>query len=63
MVTPRDITVTLNDSLARALVEHAGVREEGGAWLAPDGRRTSALAEALLWALVAIAEGKLSDLC
>lgn len=55
MVAPPDITVTVNDSLARALVERADLREAGGTWLAPDGRQTSALAEALLWALVLIA--------
>lgn len=56
MVGPLDITVTVNDSLARALVERGGLREADDRWLAPDGRCTSALAEALLWALVAIAE-------
>lgn len=56
MVASPDITVTVNDSLARALLERAGLCEEGGAWRARDGRHTSALAEALLWALVAIAE-------
>jgi hypothetical protein len=57
MVSPLDISVTVNDSLARALLERAGVRQEDGRWLSPDGRRTSALAEALLWALVLIGEG------
>ena len=32
MDTPPDITV--HDSLAQALVERAGLREEAGAWLA-----------------------------
>lgn len=59
MGAPPDITVIVNDSLARALVERAGVREEDDCWLAPDGRRTSALAEALLWALVLIGEDEL----
>lgn len=54
----RHKTVAVTDSLARALIERAGLerREAEGCWLAPDGRRTSATAEALLWALVAIAE-------
>lgn len=53
-----DVTVTVNRSLARALIERAGLerRDAEDCWLAPDGRRTSATAEALLWALVLIAE-------
>jgi hypothetical protein len=43
--------------MARALIEGAGLSEQDGRWLASDGRRSSTLAEALLWALVVIAEG------
>jgi hypothetical protein len=53
-----DIEVAVTRSLAIALVERAGLRCEGQRWIAPDGRHgsTSALQEALLWALVLIAE-------
>jgi len=40
-----------------ALTQRAGIRcDGGGVWIRPDGRRTSAIVEALIWALVAIAE-------
>jgi len=53
-----DIEVAVTRSLAIALVERASLRREGQRWIAPDGRHTStsALQEALLWALVLIAE-------
>lgn len=50
-----DIRADVNRALAAALIRRAGFRREGGEWIAPDGRRTSADAEALNWALVAIA--------
>jgi hypothetical protein len=50
-----DIRADVNRGLAAALIRRAGFRREGGEWIAPDGRRTSADAEALNWALVAIA--------
>jgi hypothetical protein len=51
-----DITVTVNRSLGEALIERAGIGRDGeGSWLAADGRRTSTISEALLWALVRIA--------
>lgn len=52
-----DVTVTVNRSLGEALIERAGI-ERGGerCWVDAQGRRTSAIAEALIWALVAIAD-------
>lgn len=53
----QDVTVTVNRSLGGALIERAGIRRDGeGLWVDGEGRRTSAIAEALIWALVAIAE-------
>jgi hypothetical protein len=52
-----DVTVTVNRSLGEALIEWAGIRRDGeGLWVDGQGRRTSAIAEALIWALVAIAD-------
>jgi hypothetical protein len=53
-----DVTVTVNRTLGEALIERAGIRRDSeGAWVDAEGRRTSAIAEALVRALVAIAEG------
>jgi hypothetical protein len=49
------IPLAVNRGLATRLIERAGIRRQGGDWVAADGRRTSALAEALNWALVLIA--------
>lgn len=52
-----DVTVTVNRSLGEALIERAGIkRDREGLWVDGEERRTSAIAEALIWALVAIAE-------
>ena len=52
-----DVSVTVNRSLAEALIERAGIaRGADGAWVDAEERRTSAIAGALVWALVAIAE-------
>jgi hypothetical protein len=49
----------LNPSLGEALIERGDVRRErDGVWIDGEGRRTSAIAEALIWALVTIAEGE-----
>jgi hypothetical protein len=51
-----DVPVTVTHSLGEALIERAGIRRDRrGAWVGSDGRRTSAIAEALTWALVVIA--------
>jgi hypothetical protein len=51
-----DVSVTVNRSLAEALIQRAGIgRQPDGTWVDSEGRRTSAIAEALTWALVAIA--------
>jgi hypothetical protein len=52
-----DVTVSVNRSLGEALIERAGInRDVDGRWLANDGQRTSVISEALLWALISIAE-------
>lgn len=52
-----DVTVTVNRSLGEALIERAEIGRDGeGLWVDGEGRRTSAVAEALIWALVAITE-------
>jgi hypothetical protein len=54
-----DVTVTVNRSLGEALIERAGIRRDGERlWVEEGGRRTTAIAEALVWALVTIAEGE-----
>ena len=51
-----DVPVTVTRSLGEALIERASIRRErDGTWVDVEGRRTSAIAEALTWALVAIA--------
>lgn len=52
-----DVTVAVNRSLGEPLIERAGIkRDREGLWVDGEERRTSANAEALIWALVAIAE-------
>jgi hypothetical protein len=51
-----DVSVAVTRSLAEALIERAGIEGDGeGEWFRGDGRHTSAISEALTWALVAIA--------
>ena len=51
-----DVHVTVTHSLGEALIERAGIRRDrDGSWVDIEGQRTSAIAEALAWALVAIA--------
>lgn len=52
-----EINVVVNGGLALALITRSGLRREEGEWISPDGRRTSAIAEAVLWALLQIAAG------
>lgn len=52
-----EINVALNGDLALALIRRSGLRREEGEWVGPDGRRTTAIAEAVLWALLRIAAG------
>lgn len=53
-----DVTVTVNQSLGEALIERAGISRDGeDRWVDGEGRRTSTISEALIWALVLIAEG------
>jgi hypothetical protein len=52
-----DVAVTVNQSLGEALIERAGISRDGeDRWVDGEGRRTSAISEALIWALVLIAE-------
>lgn len=52
-----EINVALNGDLALALIRRSGIRREESEWVGPDGRRTAAVAEAVLWALLRIAAG------
>jgi hypothetical protein len=52
-----EINVALNGDLALALIRRSGICREESEWVGPDGRRTSAIAEAVLWALLRIAAG------
>jgi hypothetical protein len=55
--TVPDVSVAVTRSLGEALIERAGIRRShDGTWIDSKGRETSAIAEALTWALVAIAE-------
>lgn len=52
-----EINVVVNGDLALALISRSGLRREESDWVSPDGRRTAAIAEAVLWALLRIAAG------
>lgn len=47
----------IEPALVDALLKRAGVECEGEGWRAPDGRRTTAVEDALTWALERIAQG------
>lgn len=49
---------TVDAGLLHELMQRGGVRAEGHEWVTTDGRRTSAVGDALLWALENIAQGK-----
>ena len=53
-----EINIALNGDLALALIRRSGLHREEGEWVGPDGRRTGAIAEAVLWALLRIATGR-----
>jgi hypothetical protein len=53
-----EINVVLNGDLALALIRRSGLRREESEWVNPDGRRTTAIAEAVLWALLRISGAK-----
>ncbi|MGN6588498.1 MAG: hypothetical protein ACTHKT_13675 [Solirubrobacterales bacterium] len=50
-------TSALEPELLHALLKRGGVERDGGDWCAADGRRTTAVGDALLWALERIAQG------
>lgn len=52
-----EINVIVNGGLALALIQRSGLRREEGEWISPDGRRTAATAEAVLWVLLRIGTG------
>lgn len=52
-----EINLAVNGDLALALIRRSGLRREEDAWVGPDGQRTTAIAEAVLWALLRIATG------
>ncbi|HEX4669296.1 MAG TPA: hypothetical protein VH275_04895 [Solirubrobacterales bacterium] len=49
---------TVDAGLLHELMRRGGVRAEGHEWVTSDGRRTSAVGDALLWALENIAQGR-----
>jgi hypothetical protein len=49
---------SVDAGLLHELMRRGGVRAEGHEWVASDGRRTSAVGDALLWALESIAQGE-----
>ena len=53
-----EINVALNSDLALALIRRSGLRRWENEWVDRNGRRTSAIAEAVLWALLRIAAGQ-----
>ena len=50
-----EINIALNGDRALALIRRGGLHHEGGEWVGPEGQRTAATAEAVLWALLRIA--------
>ncbi len=56
-MTASEVTTTVTGSVAHALLARAGFeKDERGRWTAPDGRWTWATDEALIWAIVRLAE-------
>ncbi len=49
---------SVDPGLLHELMQRGGIRAEGHEWVASDGRRTTAAADALLWALESIAQEK-----
>lgn len=47
----------LEPELLHSLLKRGGVERDGEDWRAPDGRRTTAVGDALVWALERIAQG------
>ena len=52
------IATRIDPALLLALIERGGIRPDGEGWCAPDGRRTGAVGDALMWALERIAQGR-----
>ncbi|MGE5527507.1 MAG: hypothetical protein ACM3Q9_02455 [Methanosarcina sp.] len=50
-------TGPLDPELLQALLKRGGAERQGEGWCGPDGRRTAAVSDALIWALERIAEG------
>lgn len=48
----------IDPALLFALIERGGIEPDGEGWRAPDGRRTGAIGDALLWAPERIARGR-----
>lgn len=55
---PGSRIAAVDAGLLHALMQRGGIRAEGHEWVADGGRRTATVAEALLWALETIAQGK-----
>jgi hypothetical protein len=50
-----EVKVVVDGSLALELIRHSGLHREESEWVSPDGRRTAAIAEAVLWSTLRIA--------
>ena len=50
-------TGQLEPSLLRMVLERGGIKQDREGWRAPDGRRTTAVDDAFVWALERIAQG------
>jgi hypothetical protein len=50
-------TRPVEPALLTALLKRGGVARDGEGWRAPDGRRTTAVGDAFVWALERIAQG------
>lgn len=50
-------TAQLEPSLLRMVLKRGGIKQDREGWRAPDGRRTTAVDDAFVWALERIAQG------
>jgi hypothetical protein len=50
-------TGKLEPSLLRMVLKRGGIKQDREGWRAPDGRRTTAVDDAFVWALERIAQG------
>jgi hypothetical protein len=55
---PGSAIASVDAGLLHELMQRGGIRAEGHEWVTSDGRRTTAVGNALLWALESIAQEK-----